>query len=252
MRLLLYNIRYGTGRRNRWAWLDFFGRTTSHFPEILRFVREVGPDVAGLVEVDAGSYRTRGQNQAAALAQGLGHYHSCRVKYHPELGLARWLPVLNKQANAILTSDTIVGERFHDFADGFKKLVIELEMAEVNIFLVHLSLGFRSRQGQLADLHDLVRASTKPCIVAGDLNALSGVREVRLFLAATGLLSANAGHVPTYPSWNPRRELDFVLYTPEIELTGFTVPRVTLSDHLPMVCDFRLPAARISVKGVPA
>jgi endonuclease/exonuclease/phosphatase family metal-dependent hydrolase len=240
LRLLLYNIRYGTGRRTRWAWLHALTRTVSHLPEIGRFIEDVSPDVAGLVEVDSGSYRSGGRNQAEELAANLGHYHSFRVKYHRH-GPGRWLPVLNKQANAFLTRDSFLDERFHYFEDGFKKLVIELEMERVNLFLVHLSIGFRSRHRQLSDLHDLVCASSKPCIVAGDFNVLSGPREVRLFLSATGLRSANADHAPTYPSWCPRRELDFVCYTPDLALTRFEIPNVTLSDHLPMICDFRLP-----------
>jgi endonuclease/exonuclease/phosphatase family metal-dependent hydrolase len=154
---------------------------------------------------------------------------------------ALWLPVLRKQANAFLCQDRIRRERFHFFDRGIKRLVIELEMERVNLFLVHLSLGFRTRHRQLADLHDLVRQSQKPCVVAGDFNALSGAHEMRLFLAATGLASANAGHLPTYPSWQPRRELDFVCHTPDLRLKRFVLPPVDLSDHLPLVCDFDLP-----------
>ena len=68
MRFLLYNIRYGTGRRTRWAWMHYLTRTISHLPEIARFIREMDPDVVGLVEVDAGSYRSGRRNQAEFLA----------------------------------------------------------------------------------------------------------------------------------------------------------------------------------------
>ena len=243
MRFLLYNIRYATGRRTRWAWMHCLTRTGNHLPEIARFIREVDPDVVGLVEVDVGSYRSGRQNQAELLANELGHYHSYRMKYREEggLGLGRRLPVLNKQANAFLTRDAIRRETFHEFTDGFKRLVIELELEDVRLFLVHLSLGFRARHSQLAELHELIVRSEKPCIVAGDFNSHLGSRELRLFLAATGLTSANAKHLPTYPSWRPQRELDFICYSPQIRLQRFAVPPVTLSDHLPLVCEFDLP-----------
>ena len=242
MRFLLYNIRYATGRRTRWAWMHCLTPTVNHLPEIARFIRDMDPDVVGLVEVDTGSYRSGRQNQAELLAGELGHYHSYRMKYREEggLGLGRRLPVLNMQANAFLTRDEIQRETFHEFTDGFKRLVIELELEGVRLFLVHLALGFRTRQGQLTELHDLVVRSDKPCIVAGDFNSFLGPRELQLFLAATGLTSANRDHQPTYPSWGPTRELDFICHSPQIRLQQFTVPSVTLSDHLPLVCDFEL------------
>lgn len=243
MRFLLYNIRYGTGRRRRWAWLHALTRTVNHLPQIARFIREIDPDVVGLVEIDTGSYRSGRQNQAEILAGELGHYHSYRMKYREEggLGLGRRLPVLNKQANAFLTRDAIRRETFHEFTGGFKRLVIELELENVRLFLVHLALGFRARHGQLEELHELIGRSDKPCIVAGDFNSFFGPRELRLFLTATGLASGNETHLPTYPSWRPRRELDFVCHSPQITLRRFTIPPVTLSDHLPLVCDFDLP-----------
>ncbi len=243
MRFLLYNIRYATGRRPRWAWMDMLRRTNGHFDEITRFIRKAKPDVVGLVEMDGGSYRSAHQNQAARLADAIGHYHSFDVKYRRD-GLARRLPLFKKQGNAFLTRDAFQRETFHYFDRGVKRLVIELEMEKINLFLVHLSLRYRVRQHQLADLHDMIRNSGKPCILAGDFNAFMGERELRLFMSACGLTSANRERRPTYPSWRPRRELDFVCCTPGITVCDCKVPHVTLSDHLPLICDFEIPGRR--------
>lgn len=240
MRFMLYNIRYATGRRERRAWRDVLRRTAGHLREIGRYINTMEPDVVGLVEVDAGSYRSSRRNQAEILAAWMGHYHVAGVKYH-EGGLFRRLPVLKNQANGFLTRDEIKEARFHYFEHGWKRLAIELELDTVNFFLVHLPLGFRARQYQLSDLYSLVLRSEKPCIVAGDFNVFGGERELRLFLSATGLQSANLDHRATYPSWNPRKELDFICYSPGLELLGCEVPRVLFSDHLPIICDFRLP-----------
>ena len=107
------------------------------------------------------------------------------------------------------------------------------------MFLVHLALSFRVRHHQLSDLYEVVKNTKKPHIVAGDFNALIwGDREIDLFMAATGLTRAGGGNTPTFPSWQPRRNLDFVLHSPDIDVTGFFMPRVLYSDHLPLVCDF--------------
>jgi len=179
----------------------------------------------------------RRHNQSEVIANQLGFAHTWRIKY----GIDAWcmrVPVLNKQANALLTRESAVKETFHYFDRGNKRLVIEVELPAVRLMLVHLALRFRTRQEQLADLFEVVRNSDRPCIVAGDFNSFFGNREVRLFLGATGLQSANRQHVPTFPSWRPRMELDYVFHSSHLKVTGFSVPQVPLSDHLPIVCDF--------------
>ncbi len=248
MRLLLHNIQYGTGRLRRFAWLETLFRTTTHFPNITRFVRHMDPDILGLVEVDSGSYRARRKNQAEELARDLDLFHCHRIKY-PDDGLGRRVPVLNKQANAVLAREPILRTAFHDFASGFKSLAIEVEFERVTFFLVHLALGLRARHRQLLELHDLLAACDKPRLVAGDFNTLAGVWEMRMFLRATGLLSANTRHTPTFPSWAPCRELDFICHDPSIIPTRFKIPQVRLSDHLPLMFDFELagmPPARLA------
>jgi endonuclease/exonuclease/phosphatase family metal-dependent hydrolase len=240
MRFLLYNIRYGTGRRERNAWMDMLRRTDRHFEAIAYFIRELEPDVVGLVETDSGSFRNRSRSQPQRLAEMIGHYHAFEVKYRRR-GLMRHTPVLSKQGNAFLTCVPPKRHTFHFFEQGFKRLVIELELERVRLFLVHLSLRRYVRREQLHHLETLIRQSDKPCIVAGDFNALLGPKELAPFLRKTGMKRANPENRPTYPSWNPTRVLDFVCYTPCIRLKGFALPQVTLSDHLPLICDFELP-----------
>ena len=63
MRILVYNIAYGTGGPK--SYYDHINtasrymRTShTHLDEIMKFIGEADPDVLGLVEVDTGSYRT--------------------------------------------------------------------------------------------------------------------------------------------------------------------------------------------------
>jgi endonuclease/exonuclease/phosphatase family metal-dependent hydrolase len=234
VRFMLYNIRYATGGK---PWNGYLSRTQRNLDEIVGYVKSQDPDILGLVEVDSGSYRTGRQNQAEIMAQALGHYHCYKSKY-AESHWCQWLPVLNKQGNAFLTRDTVHNERFHYFDRGFKKLVIELELENLTIFLVHLALGAKVRLHQLHQLYTLVKGTPKPHIVAGDFNVLWGDHEIDLFLAATGLCNPNRDCLPSFPSWAPKRHLDFILHSPGIRVSHFTVPRVTYSDHLPVVCDF--------------
>lgn len=208
-------------------------------PEITRFIKSVDPDVVGLIEVDTGSIRSRSVNQAEKIAADLGMNSSYETKYG-EKSFNQILPIVRKQGNAFMAAPRVHGERFHYFDTGIKRLIIELEMDDFAIFLVHLSLKYRHRHLQLRRLYDLIQETKKPVVVAGDFNTFWGVNEIYLFMKAAGLTSANAEGLPTYPSRSPRKELDFVLYQDGIKVTRFEVPNVRHSDHLPLVCDFEL------------
>lgn len=240
MRLLLYNIRYATGYGPGFhlpvPGAGYLRSNRRNLDALTRFIKSVDPDVAGLIEIDTGSLRS-GINQADAIAEALGHYSTYQCKYGEE-SLGNRVPILRKQGNAFLAAPRVHGERFHYFDTGIKRLIIELELENVSIFLVHLSLKYRHRHYQLRHLHDLVKAATKPVIVAGDFNTFWGEHEIYLFTQAAGLTSANTGSVPTYPSRQPRKEIDFILYGAGIEPQGFDVPAVSFSDHLPLVFDF--------------
>ncbi len=247
MRLMLYNIRYAAGAGAAFnlplPGAGYLKSSSTNLRRITRFIKSMDPDVVGLVEVDTGSIRTGRVNQAEAIAQSLGHYTSYQSKYGEE-SLNNRLPIVRKQGNAFLAAPRVQGERFHYFETGIKRLIIELELDECAIFLVHLSLKFRHRHQQLRHLHELVKDCPKPVIVAGDFNTFWGENEIYLFMQAAGLQNANFEGKPSYPSRAPRRELDFILYGHGIEVLGFQIPEVRYSDHLPLVCDFEVNAAK--------
>ena len=141
-------------------------------------------------------------NQADFIARSLGHYSTFECKYG-QSSVNQLVPIVRKQANAFLAAPRVRGERFHYFDTGIKRLIIELELDDIAIFLVHLSLKFRHRQYQLRYLYDLVRKTQKPVIVAGDFNTYWGDHEIYLFMQAAGLTNANARGLPSYPSSQP-------------------------------------------------
>lgn len=245
MRFLLYNLRYcaGTGASFHFPvpGRGYLKRTSRTLRQVTHFIRSQDPDIIGLVEVDSGSYRSRRLNQAAELARELGHFHVYQSKYPGDSRL-HYLPLAGSQGNALLTRERIHAQQFHYFERGVKRLVIELELKNLAIFLVHLALRRRTREAQLQALIPLVRAANKPCIVAGDFNTFGGREEIQPFLRATGLRNAAGRAVLSHPSWAPKRQLDYILHGPEITVTRFEVPAVTMSDHLPLICDFKIAA----------
>ena len=246
LRLLVYNIRYATGTGPAFhlpvPGAGYLRSNRRVLAGITDFLRSEHPDIVGLIEVDTGSIRTGMVNQAEYIAQQLDHYSTYECKYGAG-SINQFVPIVRKQANAFLSAPHVAGARFHYFETGIKRLIIELELEHVCIFLVHLSLKFRQRQYQLRSLHDLIMRSPKPVIVAGDFNTFWGTHEIYLFMRATGLTSANAAGLPSFPARVPRIELDFILVSSGIQIREFRVPDVRYSDHRPLVCDFQVDAS---------
>lgn len=238
---MLYNIRYGTGGKRIYFPLSgYLKKTHRNLEGIIQFMRGLNPDLIGLIEVDAGSYRSSKKNQAEMIAESLGHYHIYKSKYGETDWLSNHMPILNRQGNAFIARDSITNGKYHYFEKGMKKLIIELELENVTVFLVHLALSFRVRHYQLSALHSILKEAKRPVIVAGDFNAFWGEREIDLFLAASGLQNANPGGQPSFPSWAPKRHLDFILHSEGIKTEKLWLPNVLYSDHLPLVYDFTL------------
>jgi endonuclease/exonuclease/phosphatase family metal-dependent hydrolase len=243
VRLLVYNIRYATGTGPAFHFpvpgAGYLRSSRRVLERITELIRGEDPDLVGLIEVDTGSVRTGMVNQATHVADALGHYTAHQCKYGTG-SINQLVPIVRKQSNALLAAPRVTGERFHYFDTGIKRLIIELELDQLCVFLVHLSLKYRHRQYQLRFLHELIMKSNKPVIVAGDFNTFWGNHEIYLFMHAAGLRSANTEELPSFPARVPRVELDFILVSADIELTGFRVPDVRFSDHRPLVCDFNV------------
>jgi endonuclease/exonuclease/phosphatase family metal-dependent hydrolase len=254
MRFLLYNIRYGAGIGTQFhlpvPFSGYFKPINGNFNKIVEFIDAVNPDIAGLVEVDLGSYRVDNRNQAQTIASVLNHRAVYRSKYNA-VSMACRMPLLSKQGNAVLSRGPILSRRFHFLNNGVKRLVIEVELADLTIFLVHLSLKFRHRQYQLNDLHALIAQCRKPVVVAGDFNSLWGDRELQLFLAATGLQSANIRGEFSYPSRTPMMTLDYIFHSPELRTLDFEIPRVQLSDHAPLIWEFEIDRSTSAIAPSP-
>jgi len=241
MRFLLYNIRYGTGHKNKYhlpvPYAGFFKKTEENLDQIVNFIKSAKPDVVALIEVDSGSYRAGKCCQADYIGQKLNFNHIVGTKY-ANGSIVQKVPVLKQQSNALLTNQEIVDFHFKYFDEGVKRLIIQAELKDVIIFIVHLSLKFRHRQHQLAHLQQLIKETDKHVIVAGDFNTFRGNRELELFLSATNLRNANLTNQPSHPSHSPHRQLDFILHSPGLRAENFKIPNIRLSDHAPLVCDF--------------
>ena len=80
----------------------------SVLPEITRFIKDVDPDIVGLIEVDTGSIRSRMVNQAEKIASDLRMNTSYETKYGSK-SINQMLPIrcTRKTAKSSISSSMI-------------------------------------------------------------------------------------------------------------------------------------------------
>ena len=243
MRLLVYNIAYGTGSAG-----GVKGILSAHrylrtpgtvIDSIAGFINQSNADVVGLVEIDTGSFRTGYVDQTALIAEQLSGYSNCAVKYGTT-SIGRKIPILRRQANAFFSKKPPQQVRHYYMPFGFKRLVMELHIGGIRFFLLHLALQRDTRRQQLDYIKKIVAINPEPMIIAGDFNTFAGDLELDTFIRDLDLFDPNEKGLPTFPSQAPKKKLDFILCSRSINVHSFEIPKVRFSDHLPLILDFEL------------
>ena len=242
LRLLSYNIQVGirTERFHQylthgWKHLLPDDRRQENLDCIADLVAEY--DVVALQEVDAGSLRTGFVNQAAYLADQAGFpywYNQCN----------RDLGILAQHGNAVLSRrepHMVQDHKLPGMIPGRGAILVQLGEGDdaLAVVILHLSLGPRAQDLQLAYIRKLVKRF-RHVVVLGDLNISAKRLMEHRQVKAAGLTPLSWGH-QTYPSWNPSVGLDHVLVSSEIAVKQFRVLDCQLSDHLPIEIEIEVP-----------
>jgi endonuclease/exonuclease/phosphatase family metal-dependent hydrolase len=221
--LIAYNIRMGFGLDGRLS-LDRIGD----------WAAAQRPDVVLLSEVDRGWLLNGGHDGLARIAARLG------MRYHfAPAADALW-------GDAVLTNLPVRRIRSHPlgrhgYPTGAQAQEIVVEVGGRPVALVNTHL--QAPDGQAPEVAALVRrlAAQGPVVVAGDLNLRPGDPAMRV-LEAAGLRDPliALGDPPTSPADRPVERIDHVLVSPGLSVVSASVPRLSYSDHLPVVALLRL------------
>ncbi len=156
-----------------------------------------------------------------------------------------------EHGNALLSRWPIINHRHEDMSDHrFEQrglLHVELLVADVkvHVIVVHFGLIPASRLRQTRQLRRYIAREiplAQPVVVAGDFNDW-GTR-VRRLLRVHSLHAFEGPRTLTYPSRFPVAQLDHI-YARGLHPLGLAAPRgrvwSRMSDHLPLIAEFRLP-----------
>ncbi len=233
LRVLSYNIH---GRAHRLS-----GR---YLHRIARAIQHAEPDVVGLQEVHRGAWVSRGEDQAAILAELTG----MQVRFGRSFG--RSLDGKEEDyGNAVLARGEIRASEVVPLAGplagpGEPRTLLHTRIAfstgpEIDFFVTHLAAGFRSsrpaRTVQAESLLERLRQSSGPFVLVGDFNAPPEAPELKELMAAEifRLCGEKAGCTHRIL----RQRIDWVLADPGWTTDATTVVRVGPSDHWPVLVE---------------
>ena len=238
-----------------WQYLEFW---KTFFPpkkldeRIVQALHALKPDILTLIEVDTGSFRSRGKDEVKYIEEKLGLKSFVeKVKYplNGWLSLFHHIPILCKQGNAIISKYRISNVQYHVLHEGTKRMIIEVTIhcpQKVTLLAAHLALGSKARSKQIQELIGIVNSISNPVILMGDFNTFHGEKEIAKLLKKTHLsdkIKLDKKSLPlTEPAWHPRRRLDYILTSPQIKVKKYSVLKFHFSDHLPLMIDFELKA----------
>lgn len=242
LRLLSYNIQAAIGTSSfhhyvtrSWRhvlpdWrglqrLDRIGHVLTHY------------DLVCLQEVDGGSLRSGFVNQVAYLAE-LGRFDYWYQQLNRNLGR------LGQYSNGVLSRFVPYEIEDHKLPGlkGRGAIVAKYGSEQHTLVLVglHLALSERARFRQLDYVRELIQ-HYEHVVVMGDMNCRSD-QIIDTPLRDTHLKQVNGDH-PTYPSWNPTRNIDHILVSPSLKINHVKVLDYDYSDHRPIAMEVSLPDA---------
>ncbi len=254
IRLLTFNIAHGRGL-SPYQGLRSFAQLQQNLIRIARFLDRQHIDIAALQEVDEDSHWNRRINMLETLRDQTALNHAV-------MGLTNQRPgprPLN-YGNGLLSRYPVRNwnsQRFHACSLGGKGfLFAEVETGALSLGVVNLHLDFRSRKRRILQVDQLIEFLEQvsneqagpgiPPLICGDFNA--GVRRSSDALRKLfDYLTQNANYqlLPvnqrTFPSPLPSRGIDFVLLPPTCHVIRCDVASVYLSDHRPVLVEFRVP-----------
>lgn len=242
LRLLSFNIQAGVDTKRYHHYVTQSWKHVLPNRETLKNLNRIatrleGYDLVGLQEVDAGSLRTGFLDQAEYLAQRARFPHWYRQ-------VNRKIGKISQHSNALLShyAFTDISEHKLPGLPGRGALIAKLghKNNPLVICILHLALGRRARERQLAFVSELI-SDFRHVIVMGDMNCDSNSSELRTLMFNAELYHP-AKDMHTFPSWRPIRSIDHVLLSPTLSVSNISTLELPVSDHLPVHIELELPS----------
>lgn len=230
LRIAAYNVKHGLG-------MD----SVIDLDRIADVLRPLEADVITLQEIDSGTERTDGVNQAARLGELLG-MQAFFGDFMPYQGGEYGMAVLSR-----LPVAGVINHRLPDGDEPRSGLEVEVRVGpegrRVSVVGIHFYRTPEERLAQADSLSTLLDQREHPVVLAGDFNSRRGDRILRRLQANDWFVVDKDGPSETFPADDPAREIDFVMLRP-VESFEVVEHRVieepVASDHVPLLIVLRI------------
>ncbi len=247
LRILTLNIAHGRNQAVNQVFLEKQA-IEQNLESIAVLFRDTAADVIALQEADGPSRWSGDFDHIAFLARESGYPWHYRAN-HAE----SWLFSYGTAVLSRYPVDEIIQHTFEPSPPTFNKgfLLGRVKWSEkdqpdaavaIDIVSVHLDFSRRSvRDGQIAELSEILSQRNSPMIVLGDFNSdwLSQDSVVRRLAEHSGLsvFEHDASDLNTYKS---AHRFDWILISSELEFVSYRVLPDTVSDHQAVLAEIRL------------
>jgi len=224
IRVLSFNILHGATTKGDFS-LDI----------IARVIKDAKPDFVALQEVDYRTNRAKRYDLVTELA--------CRTKMIPLFGRAMYYDN-GEYGEGVLSKHTFLrtrnialpytqGNEPRAALEILTVLPSEDTISFIGTHLDHLS-DETDRIAQVKKINEVFSSNRYPSILAGDLNAIPGSETINILERMWSSSYSVDGIKYTYPSSNPVKKIDYVMYYPENRwrvISTFVIEDPIASDH---------------------
>jgi len=229
IRVMDYNVHNGFNTTGR---LDM--------EAVAEAIEASGADVVGLQEISRGWLIWGGVDMLAWLSQRLDMPYVSGPTSDAQWGnaiLSRY-PILRAETFP-LPPDSLLLRR--------GVIVAQIDVGRGNLTLIDTHFAHRGKNREIRELQaaELTRAwGGAATVIVGDMNATPDSNAMQI-LSGSGLVNVAAEmgrpQVYTSPAENPRRQIDYIWASPDLQFSDLEIPQTTASDHLPVVATIILP-----------
>jgi endonuclease/exonuclease/phosphatase family metal-dependent hydrolase len=231
--VLSYNIHHGRGLDGE---IDL--------PRIAEVIKRLDPDIVALQEVDVRTERASGVDQADVL----GRLTAMEKLFVPAMRYRGGL-----YGEALLTKLPVLNVRKHSLPvpmGGEPRAVLDAELrlgdglSSITVLATHLCHEFEENRSASTEFIDrfLTADDARPFLLLGDLNARPESLPMQKLRGRWQDAFAKRP-APTFPSMEPDRRIDYVLFRPENRwevIDQQVIVGEDASDHCPILVTIRL------------
>lgn len=211
------------------------------FPLMAKVIKEFSPDIVGLNEMRGLGVSEEYQDQTGILSKltGLEHYYFAEaIKFGG----------VNPYGNGLLSKEPIVkAERIYvpdpttKQYDGYyeTRCLLKAELANgLTVLVIHFGLNPDEQENAVQTV--LKHVKDEKCILMGDFNVEPN-EEVLLPIRARMKDAADLFEKPlfSFPSDFPKKKIDYIFVSHDIEIVSADIPAVIGADHRPHIAEIK-------------